>query len=127
MERGDSMKRVLLVAALAAISISAFAFQYAPQPRVHVPNVPITKAVTATASQLVAANADRTGLECTNVGAGTAFLYQGGSAASAVANSGTAIPAGNMWWANDYNMTVGIISVVAASGVSTTLSCQEYQ
>ena len=116
---------ILIAGMLVSIGVSA-SYIYTPQPRVHVPVAPITVAVSSVAAQALPANGSRTGLECTNTGTTTIYLYQGGWAASAVAGMGTAIPPGAMWYADDYNFTQGLISAVA-SGVASTMSCQEYQ
>ena len=120
------MKKGMLLATLLFVPLIAGAYVYAPQPKVHVPAAPITVNITATAAQVLPANGNRTGLECTNTGSNTVFLYQGGAAASAVAGYGTAIPPSTMWYSDDYNFQQGLISAVAASGVTSTLSCQEY-
>jgi len=85
------------------------------------PASPATYAVTNSSSQMLAANASRTGLVVTNVGSVTVFFGMG---ATAVSNSGIALVPSGSWTMDRYTFYAGAINVICAS--ASTLAIQEY-
>ena len=118
------MKKILIAFVFIFASFGAQAnYLMSPTPMQHVPSAPVSVSVTTSSTQGVAINANRTALECTNIGTSTAFLAYGANAA--VLSSGTAIAPGVTWWMDDYLFTTAAVNVIGAA--STTLSCQEMQ
>ena len=86
-----------------------------------VPSAPATAAVTASSSQVVAANSLRKGLIIINLGS-TNVSFGCGSAA--VINSGITLTANGTWVMDNYTFTT--LNINAICGSSSTLSIQEY-
>lgn len=91
-------------------------------PLQHSPNAAITIAVTNSSAQAIAANINRTGLLCVNVGSANASLSFNGAAQ---VNYGITLLPGIYWWTDDYMFSTAAMNVI--SPTSTTLSCQEWQ
>jgi hypothetical protein len=85
------------------------------------PNTPATYSVTNVSGTAVAANANRTSLVITNVGAVTVFF---GLGVNAVLNSGIALLAGGSWTMDRYTFYAGAINAICAS--ASTLAIQEF-
>ena len=122
------MKMILLFLStlmLAACNLAGAAPNYlqSPSPQQHTAIAPLAASVTTASAQLIAANINRTGLACTNIGTSTAFLAYGAN--TAILNGGTAISPGATWWMDDYLFTTAAVNVIAAS--ATTMACQEFR
>ena len=85
------------------------------------PGSPATYAVTNTSAEAVAANANRTGLVVTNVGAVPVFF---GLGTAAQLNRGIALVPSGSWTMDRYTFYAGQITAICAS--ASTLSIQEF-
>ena len=117
------MRILLSILFIAFCTVANANYLQGPIPRQHAAVTPVAGSVTTASAQLIAANINRTGLECTNIGTSTAFLAYGANVA--ILNGGTAIPPGATWWMDDYLFTTAAVNVIAAS--ATTMACQEFQ
>jgi hypothetical protein len=117
------MKKYILALLLTFATCANANYLQGPIPRQHAAITPVAGSVTTASAQLIAANINRTGLACTNIGTSTAFLAYGAN--TAILNGGTAISPGATWWMDDYLFTTDAVNVIAAS--ATTIACQEFQ
>jgi hypothetical protein len=119
------MKKVLLSLLFIASCSPVYAANYlqAPTPKQHVAAAPVSISVTTTSAQVVAINATRTGLECTNLST-TATVTVGYGSNAAIVNGGTAILPGQHWWMDDYLFTTLAINMIGSA--SAIVACTEF-
>lgn len=86
-----------------------------------VPLSPATASVSTSSAQVVAANASRTGLVITNVGAANVYF---GLGAAAINNGGIALLPGGTWVMDRYTFSTLVVNAICAS--SATLAIQEF-